>query len=64
MGALLGAKIELTTDLVARTDTAELPYTGGHRLYGNVDGDLMWAFDRATTDVRLQPYMWARLQRA
>ena len=64
VGALLGAKIELTTDLVARTDTAELPYTGGHRLYGNVDGDLMWAFDRATTDVRLQPYMWARLQRA
>ena len=64
VGALLGAKIELTTDLVARTDTAELSYTGGHRLYGNVDGDLMWAFDRATTDVRLQPYMWARLQRA
>ena len=64
VGALLGAKIELTTDLVARTDTAELSYTGGHRLYGNVDGDLMWTFDRATTDVRLQPYMWARLQRA
>lgn len=64
VGTSQGAKIELTTDLVARTTTAELAYTGGHRLYGNVEGDLMWAFDRATTDVALQPYLWAQLQRA
>jgi len=23
----------------------------------------MWTFDRATTDVELQPYLWARLQK-
>ncbi|MGB3956408.1 MAG: FABP family protein [Brooklawnia sp.] len=64
VGALQGARIELTTDLVARTQTAALPYTGGHRLYGNVDGELMWAFDRATADVEMQSYMWGRLVRA
>ncbi|WIY82002.1 FABP family protein [Propionimicrobium sp. PCR01-08-3] len=63
-GSVTGAKIELTTDVVMRTTTAEVPYTGGHRLYGNVEGDLLWAFDRATTDVELQPYMWARLARS
>ncbi len=63
-GSARGARIELTSDVVARTTTAELLYTGGHRLYGNIDGDLMWAFDRATTDVELQPYLWARLRRS
>lgn len=64
VGKLQGARIDLTTDVVARTTTAAVPYTGGHRLYGNVDGDLMWTFDRATTEVELQPFMWARLTRA
>lgn len=63
-GQLKGARVDLTTDVVARTTTAELTYSGGQRLYGNVEGDLMWTFDRATTEVELQPYMWARLQRA
>ena len=27
---------------------------------GNIDGDLMWAFDRATTDEALRPYMGGR----
>lgn len=63
-GTVSGAKIELVTDVVARTTTAELQYTGGSRLYGNVEGDLMWTLDRATDDVPLQPYQWARLRRA
>lgn len=63
-GKITGAKIELVTDAVMRTATAEIPYTGGQRLYGNVEGDLLWTLDRATTDVELQPYMWARLKRA
>ena len=63
-GTVQGAKIELTTDVVARTTTSELNYTGGRRLYGNVEGDLLWTLDRATTEVDLQPYMWARLTRA
>lgn len=63
-GKVQGAKIDLATDVVARTTSAELPYTGGRRLYGQVEGDLMYAFDRATTEIELQPYLWARLARA
>jgi len=63
-GTITGAKIALTTDAVMRTSTAAVSYTGGQRLYGNVEGDLLWTLDRAATDVMLQPYMWARLRRA
>lgn len=62
-GKIDGAKIELVTDVVARTKNADVEYTGGQRLYGNVDSDLLWTFDRAAKDVPLQPYMWARLAR-
>lgn len=63
-GRIEGGKIEVATDVVARTTTADIDYTGGQRLYGNVEGDLLWTFDRATTEHALQPYVWARLQRA
>jgi|GEM_PF-4025478 len=59
-----GAQIDLGTDAVARTEEALVPYTGGQRLYGQVEGDLLWTFDRATVDAPLQPYMWARLKRS
>ena len=62
-GTMTGAKIELRTDAVVRPVSSAVEYTGGHRLYGNVESDLLWTFDRATTDVALQPYLWARLQR-
>ena len=62
-GNIQGAKIELTTDIVARIKSAQEPYSGGSRLYGNVDGQLMWTWDAATTDVPLQPFMWATLRR-
>jgi hypothetical protein len=63
LGQVEGAKIELHTDVVARTETAK-PYTAGHRLYGLVDGDLLWAFDMAAMDQPLQPHVSAKLQRA
>ena len=63
-GSITGAKIELTTDAVARTLNAADSYTGGHRLYGQVDGDLLFTVDRATEDHQLQNYLWARLRRA
>lgn len=63
VGKITGARVELVSDAVMRTSTAELAYTGGQRLYGNVESDLLWTFDRATDDVALQPYMWARLRR-
>ena len=51
------AKIELRTDVVARTATAK-EYTAGHRLYGLVEGDLLWAFDMAAVG---QPHAAARV---
>jgi hypothetical protein len=62
-GRLDGTKIELATDAVVRTKTAK-EYTGGKRLYGLVDGDLLWAYDMAAVGQSLQPHIWARLQRA
>ncbi len=61
-GTVDGAKIELATDAVARTATAK-EYTGGHRLLGLVEGDLMWTFDMAAMGQPLQSHLWGRLQR-
>jgi hypothetical protein len=63
LGAVDGAKIEMSTDVVARTDTAKV-YTAGHRLYGQVEGDLLWAYDMAAMDEPLQPHLSATLRRA
>lgn len=57
------AKIELRTDAVARTATAK-EYTAGHRLYGLVDGQLMYAYDMAAVGQELQPHIWATLARS
>lgn len=54
---------ELVTDAVARTATGK-DYAGGKRLYGYVEGDLMYAFDMAAVGQELQPHLWARLERA
>ena len=62
-GTINGAKIELSTDAVARTATAP-EYTAGQRLYGNVDGELLWTFDKAADGHPLQNHLWGRLRRA
>lgn len=62
-GKITGAKIELATDAVMRTATAA-EYTAGQRLYGYVEGDLLWTFDKAASGHPLQSYQWARLKRA
>ncbi|MBC9735621.1 FABP family protein [Nocardioides marmotae] len=62
-GAAENGKLELTTDAVARTESAK-EVTAGHRLYGNVEGDLLYAYDMAAVGQPLQPHLWARLQRA
>ena len=53
---------ELSTDVVARTDTAK-EVTGNHRLYGIVDGALLYAVDMAAMGQSLQPHLSARLER-
>jgi len=62
VGRADGPKIELQTDVVARTETAK-PYTAGHRLYGLVEGKLLWAYDMAAMDEPLQPHLSATLLR-
>lgn len=61
-GTVDGPRIELRTDVVARTTTAK-EYSAGHRLYGLVEGDLMWAFDMAAVGEPMQPHLSARLAR-
>jgi hypothetical protein len=53
---------ELTTDVLARTPDAP-DVSRAVRLYGIVDGALMYAIDRAGPDEQLRPLMSARLER-
>ncbi len=62
LGSADGPKVELSTDAVARTATAK-DYSAGHRLYGLVDGNLLWAFDMAAVGEPLQPHLSATLKR-
>ena len=55
-------RFELSTDAVVRTATAK-EYTGGKRLYGYVNGDLLYAFDMAAMGKELQPHTHAQLKR-
>jgi hypothetical protein len=62
-GTAEGGKLDIATDAVMRTETAK-EYVAGKRLYGNVEGDLLYAFDMAAMGQPLQPHLWARLKRA
>jgi len=43
---ITGARVELTTDAVVRTESAK-EVSSGHRLYGLVDGQLLTTYDMA-----------------
>lgn len=62
LGEVDGARVELRTDLVARTATAK-EVTAAHRLYGLVEGDLLYRVDLAAMGHGLAPHTSARLQR-
>jgi len=62
-GKVTGAKIDLATDAVARTVSAD-DYSAGQRLYGLVEGDLLWTLDKAALGQPLQTNLWARLIRS
>ena len=55
-------RFEIVTDAVARTATAK-EYVAGKRLYGYVDVDLLYAYDRAAMGQELQPHTHAQLVR-
>lgn len=62
LGQVQGPRVELSTDLIARTATgAEIG--AASRMYGLVGGELMWATDLAAFGHELQSYSSGRLQR-
>lgn len=62
VGAVGNGRIDLATDLMARTESAA-EVNAATRLYGNVRGELMWAWDLAAFGHELQSYASARLSR-
>lgn len=62
VGEVVFHKIELRTDVVARTVTAK-DYSAGHRLYGLVNGNLMYAYDMAAMGQPIQAHASAELKK-
>jgi hypothetical protein len=62
IGAVKGPRIDLATDAVVRSATAE-EYSAATRLYGLVEGDLLWAYDIAALGQPIKSYASARLKR-
>lgn len=61
-GKLEGTTLELATDAVMRTATAK-EVSAGRRLYGIVDGALLYAQEMAAVGHGLSPHLSARLTR-
>lgn len=55
-------QIDIVTDAVARLPEAP-EYSGGKRLYGYVNSDLMWVGEKATPAVTLRPYISGHLKK-
>lgn len=62
VGHVTGPRIELATDVVARSAGAK-EYTAATRMYGLVDSDLLWVMDMAAVGQPLQSHASARLKR-
>jgi hypothetical protein len=62
VGRVDGLRVELITDAVVRTVTAK-EVTAGQRLYGIVDGALLYAQEMAAEGHGLAPHLSARLLR-
>ena len=60
---ITGARATLRTDAVMRTASAK-PYEAGERLYGLVDGKLLWTFDMQAVGQPLMNHLAASLTRA
>ncbi|MET7706523.1 FABP family protein [Micromonospora sp. NPDC005413] len=62
LGKRTGTQVEFGTDAVVRTPTAK-DVTGGHRLFGIVEGALLYAQEMAAMGHALSPHLSARLIR-
>jgi hypothetical protein len=63
VGEVGNGRIDLATDVMAHTPSGA-DMAGATRMYGLVDGDLLWAWDLAAFGHSLRSYASARLVRA
>jgi hypothetical protein len=63
LGQVRGPRIDIATDAVVRTASAKV-YAAATRMYGLVDGHLLWAWDIAAFGEDLRSHASARLARA
>jgi hypothetical protein len=61
-GQIKGARIDIATDAVIRSPSAK-EYSAGKRMWGLVDGALLWAWDMAALGNPLKSHASARLVR-
>lgn len=62
LGQVKNGRIDLATDAVVRTEGAK-DYSAATRLYGLVEGDLLWAWDVAALGQNLRTHASGRLSR-
>ena len=62
VGRVSGTRLEMVTDAVVRTPSAQ-EVTAGHRLFGIVDGSLLYAHEISGMGRTLVPHLSARLLR-
>ena len=62
VGRVDGSRVEFASDAVLRTATAK-EVTAGRRLYGIVDGALLYAQEMAAVGEAMTPHLSARLIR-
>jgi hypothetical protein len=61
-GQVRGPRIEIATRKVVKVESAK-DYRRGHRMYGLVDGRLMWVYEMEAMGQPLQPHISAELKR-
>lgn len=62
IGAIGNARVDLVSDLIARTESS-VEVAASNRLYGLVEGQLMWVWELAAFGHPLQSYASAKLTR-
>lgn len=62
LGTMTGLKVELATDAVLRSASAK-DVAAGHRLYGIVEGALLYAYDMSAMGKPPTPHLSAKLDR-
>jgi hypothetical protein len=63
LGRIEGTRVEIVTDFVGRTPTAK-EVRAAHRLFGIVEGALLYAHEMAAVGQPMSPHLSARLIRA